>query len=116
MELSLNQMFGKNTSQTEQQLIINKADLPGLTASANNTAESLLVALLLKAHSNYEGYLSDPAGNRVVDGDRTPVTYRFANYESTDLSYWKRQHFQQNQQAYILDIFLLKTYESYQVE
>lgn len=115
-QLTLQQLFGNSASQDSQQIIISKADLPKLTASAGNTAESLLVALLLKAHANYEGYLSDPAGNRVVDGDRIPVTYRFANYELTDLSYWKRQHFQQNQQAYILDTFLLKTYELYQIE
>ncbi|NJM23520.1 MAG: hypothetical protein HC907_35270 [Richelia sp. SM1_7_0] len=46
--------FGLNSTQTSSQLIIKKSDLPGLTASANNTAESLFVVLLINALSVYE--------------------------------------------------------------
>lgn len=55
-EPSLAQVFGANASQTATELIISKSDLAsiGLTPSANNTAESLLVALMLLA----AGYLS----------------------------------------------------------
>ncbi len=48
-EPTLVQVFGASATQTATTLTITKADLPGLTASANNTAESLLVAILLKA-------------------------------------------------------------------
>lgn len=50
-EPSLSQVFGANATQTSTTLTITKADLAsvGLTASANNTAESLIVALILKA-------------------------------------------------------------------
>lgn len=48
-EPTLSSVFGNGASQTSTTLTISKADLPGLTATANNTAESLLVALLLKA-------------------------------------------------------------------
>lgn len=48
-EPTLSSVFGDGASQTSTTLTISKADLPGLTATANNTAESLLVALLLKA-------------------------------------------------------------------
>lgn len=50
-EPTLQEIFGVNASQTATQLIISKADLAatGLTASANNTAESLAVAIMLLA-------------------------------------------------------------------
>lgn len=50
-EPTLTAVFGAGASQTSTQLIISKADLPGLTASATNTAESLLVGLVLKAET-----------------------------------------------------------------
>lgn len=48
---TLQQVFGTNASQDATTVTISKADLTsvGLVASANNTAESLLVALILKA-------------------------------------------------------------------
>ncbi|MGI2909847.1 hypothetical protein AABK37_42490, partial [Hassallia sp. VBCCA 56010] len=50
---TLAQVFGDNATQDSSNLTISKADLAaiGLTASSNNTAESLLVALILKAAS-----------------------------------------------------------------
>lgn len=50
-EPTLVQVFGAGATQDLTTLTIAKADLTalGLTASANNTAESLFVALLLKA-------------------------------------------------------------------
>lgn len=47
-EPTLAQVFGANATQNATDLIIKKSDLAavGLTASANNTAESLFVALL----------------------------------------------------------------------
>lgn len=50
-EPTLTQVFGANASQTSTDLVIKKSDLAtvGLTASANNTAESMMVALLLLA-------------------------------------------------------------------
>ncbi|WP_309740078.1 hypothetical protein [Chamaesiphon sp. OTE_20_metabat_361] len=48
---TLIQVFGANATQTATDIVIKKADLVavGLTASANNTAESLLMAIALKA-------------------------------------------------------------------
>ncbi|MDB9349031.1 hypothetical protein PN509_18240 [Nodularia spumigena CS-588/02] len=50
----LTDVFGATATQTETQLIINKADLVdvGLTASATNTAESLFVSLQMKARQS----------------------------------------------------------------
>ncbi|BDA73057.1 hypothetical protein CAL7716_072230 [Calothrix sp. PCC 7716] len=48
-EPTLAQVFGTNASQTATELIISKVDLAtvGLTASADNTGESLITAILL---------------------------------------------------------------------
>ncbi len=64
-EPTLQEVFGTNASQTATTLTITKADLTsvGLTASANNTAESLIVAILLKAKE----YLSDT--NQATNND-----------------------------------------------
>lgn len=48
-EPTLIQIFGANAVQTATTLTISKADLPRLTASATNTAESLLTGILLQA-------------------------------------------------------------------
>ena len=50
-EPTLIQVFGTNATQNGTELVINKSDLAaiGLVPSANNTAESLLVALMLNA-------------------------------------------------------------------
>lgn len=50
-EPTLVEVFGAGASQTSTTLTIAKADLTGLTPSATNTAEALLVAILLKAQS-----------------------------------------------------------------
>lgn len=53
----LARIFGANAKQDISKIYINKVDLPGLTANSNNSAESLLIALLLQAikfESSYE--------------------------------------------------------------
>jgi hypothetical protein len=52
-EPTLAQVFGDNATQDSSNLTISKADLAaiGLTAQSDNTAESLFVALMLKAAS-----------------------------------------------------------------
>lgn len=52
-ERTLTEVFGANASQTATDLVIKKSDLTsaGLTASETNTAESLLLAIALKAQA-----------------------------------------------------------------
>ncbi|WP_414546514.1 hypothetical protein [Nostoc sp. CCY0012] len=50
-EPTLQQVFGANAIQDATTITIVKADLTGLTADANNTAESLLAAINLKAQT-----------------------------------------------------------------
>lgn len=48
-EPTLTSVLGANAVQTATTITISKADLPGLTATANNTPESLITAILLRA-------------------------------------------------------------------
>ncbi|WP_088243946.1 hypothetical protein [Calothrix rhizosoleniae] len=48
-EPTLTEVFGANATQDASTVTINKADLAGLTASATNTAESLLAAIMIQA-------------------------------------------------------------------
>jgi hypothetical protein len=54
-EPTLQQVFGANASQDLTTITIKKSDLSGLTASATNSAEALLAAIILKS----QAYLSD---------------------------------------------------------
>ncbi|MCC5640548.1 hypothetical protein LC593_32910 [Nostoc sp. CHAB 5844] len=76
----LTDVFGAGATQNATTVTIAKADLAavGLTASASNTAESLLVAILLKA----ETYLNDTNQANNIDQSvslSTATTPSFTN-------------------------------------
>lgn len=80
-EPSLTQVFGAGATQDLSTLTISKGDLTavGLTVSANNTAESLLVAIMLK----FKTTLTDESRDlnidqsvAVVDGFSPTITTR----------------------------------------
>lgn len=53
-EPTVGEVFGALTFQTDEQLLLNKNDMiaRGLTATANNTGESMFVAIILNAATN----------------------------------------------------------------
>jgi hypothetical protein len=80
-ERTLVEVFGTNATQTSTDLVIKKSDLvsAGLTPSASNTAESLLIAIILK----FKAVLTDTARDTnidqsvaVVDGYSPSITTR----------------------------------------
>lgn len=75
MQPSLQDFFGDSVTQDESALVITKADLPYLTPLANNTAQSLVIALLNKILSYSGDYLTDNNGNLLVDENFCPLTY-----------------------------------------
>ncbi len=90
-EPQITDIFGPNAQQTATTLTISKADLAtvGLTATATNSAESLLVAILLLAQK----YLND--NNQAINPDiqitiaqsfDTLVTRNNANYRQRSYS------------------------------
>lgn len=74
-QLTLHQLFGVNTTQDSQTLTINKSDLPLLTPLPNNTAESLLAAILLKALENFEGFITTESDDFITDEFDNPITF-----------------------------------------
>lgn len=74
--LTLQQVFGSNATQDSQYLTILKADYPSLSPSVNNTSESLLIAILLKALENFEGYLTTESGEIVTTESGISITYK----------------------------------------
>lgn len=58
-ELSLTAVFGAGATQTATILTITKADLTGLTASATNNPDSIMVALLNKLTTAYAQSVRD---------------------------------------------------------
>jgi hypothetical protein len=90
--LTLQQLFGSGAVQDNTALIIDKSDLPNLTSQANNTAESLLVALVLQAWNEFEGLLVDEMGEAVVDEMGGAIAYDQRElYEKLNVWFWKRQ-------------------------
>ena len=105
--LTLQQLFGTAALQDSQTLTIYKADLPGLTPSANNTAESLLVSILLQAWNEFEGLLVDELGEAVVDELGEAIGYDQRElYEKLNVWFWKRQF----TQSKILDTFIMDVF------
>lgn len=111
IDLTLKQTFGKNATQTANSITIQKADLPGLTASTENRAEQLLAALLLQVHQHFEGVLMDELGRTITDEQDRPITYNNCLlYEKTNLTYWKRQFMSVRGISFVLDTFLHDTF------
>jgi hypothetical protein len=91
-EPTLVQVFGTNASQTASQLTISKADLAtvGLTPSATNTAESLMVALLqlAKAELNSTKQETNTDIQVTIADDATPtiIVRNSTNYRQLSLT------------------------------
>lgn len=73
--MDLTNAFGDNFYQDNEKIVICKSDLLGLNPLPNNTAESLLIALLLKFRSIFEGVLIDNNNVQLTDESNTPITY-----------------------------------------
>lgn len=85
-EPTLQQVFGANALQDATTLTITKADLVGLTADANNTAEALLTGILKTAAVNLTDTNRDSNIDQsvVVDLSQIPTFTTRINGNSTD--------------------------------
>lgn len=110
LSLTLAQLFGEGASQSSASLTIQKSALAevGLSPSASNRAESLIVALALVALRNWEGQVTAPGGIAITAGGK-PLTYRQPRdlYEKIRLFQWERK-FNQGKQldTIVAEIFL----------
>lgn len=107
LNLTLQQLFGKNATQDNQTLTIYKADLPLLTATANNRAEQLFAALIMQAHQNFEGNLVDEQNRVITNGEEKTITFDNKEiYKKLTVEYWKQQYISIG----ILDTFIVEVF------
>lgn len=107
-QLSIQQVFGVNAKQDAISLTLYKEDFYNLTASFSNKGESLLIAILLNLHSNFEGSVSDENNSAVTDELNRPITFSNLNlYELLNIFYWKRQFLR----GKIIDTFVVENNE-----
>ena len=104
-QLSIQQVFGINAEQDASSLTLYKENFYNLTASFDNKAESLLIAILLNLHSNFEGNILDENNSAVTDEFNKPITFSNLNlYELLNVFYWKRQLLE----GKVVDIFVVE--------
>jgi hypothetical protein len=116
--LTLQELFGVNAVQTADELIIKKSDLSavGLTPTANNRAEQLVVAILLKPLSNFQGYLIDENGNILTDENNAPIGYDNRQlYELLEMFRWDAYAKERNEKVYLTETLVLESY-SYEAD
>lgn len=109
--LSLNQLFGEGAFQDANTLIIQKASLLRFTPTANNTAESLLVAILITALANFKGEILDEIHQPITDENNQSII--FDNSEAFELIKgieWQAFQFLRNNQKYINNQIVLEAY------
>jgi hypothetical protein len=100
--LSLTQLFGEGTTQTENTLVISKHSLFGLTPSTNNTPESLLAAILLTALQNFQGVITDENNQPITDENNQPMTFDNSDaFELIKIIEWKPFQLFRSNQSYI---------------
>lgn len=110
MELSLAQLFGENSAQDNQTLVIQKSDLFSSSPNSIKSAESLVVAILLKAFKNFSGELTDPSGDRVTDPQGRTITYNnSALYEDLQIERWESFIKQRNEEYLVCDQFVVRS-------
>jgi hypothetical protein len=75
MNLTKQQTLGMNFTESSDTLTIRKADIPRLTPTNNNSAQSLFVGLLLLVLENYVGKIANDVGNIISDEYGNPIAY-----------------------------------------
>ncbi|MFK0735469.1 MAG: hypothetical protein ACFKPT_20360 [Gloeotrichia echinulata GP01] len=110
---TLQQIFGENSTQDIDTLTISKVDLlaVGLTPTASNTAESLIVALILKLLSNFLGNMVDSNFEDLIDSNGGKISYQEDDiYQDFYCFYWRKLKVSRQNTPYILDQIIINEY------
>ncbi|WP_373525088.1 hypothetical protein [Nostoc sp.] len=116
--LTLAQLFGDGANQTATELVIRKTDLAavGMTATANNRAEQLVIAMLLKALENFQGHLTDENGNPITDENNSPIEYDNSQlYELLEIFRWP-VYIPDGDTGVIRNQFVIQSYTLYKID
>ncbi|MHC5720746.1 MAG: hypothetical protein ACYTX0_54195, partial [Nostoc sp.] len=87
--LTLQQVFGSSATQNATTVTFLKSELLGLIPQVDNTADSILAAIINNTWQYFEGNLTDENGVVVSDESGNPVTYdNHYYYTLTWLQFW----------------------------
>ena len=111
--LSLTQLFGEGAFQDTNILIIQKASLLKLTTTANNTAESLLVAILITALPNFKENITDKNNQIITDEKNQAITFDNSEaFELIKMIEWQPFGFDRNHQKWINNQVIVEGYSA----
>lgn len=109
---SLAQLFGEGAYQDTSVLIIQKSDLLRLTPQTVNTAESLLVAILVTALSNFQGTITDENNQSITDENNQPIIFDNSEaFELIKIFQWMPFQFVRRNEKYINNQIIVEAYE-----
>lgn len=109
--LSLAQIFGEGAFQDANTLVIQKASLLKLIPTANNTAESLLVGILITALSNFKGVIVEENNQAITDENNQMITFDNSDvFESLKIFEWIPFQIFRSNQKYINNQILVEKY------
>lgn len=111
--LSLAQLFGEGAYQDASVLIIQKSDLLRLTPKTVNTAESLLVGILITALSNFQGIITGENNQPITDENNQQITFDNSEaFELVKIIEWMPFQFIRNNQKYINNQIIVSAYDT----
>jgi hypothetical protein len=108
---SLTQLFGKGAYQDATTLVIKKSSLLRLSPQPSNTAESLLVAILITALENFQGTITDENGQNITDENNQPFEIDNSEFfELLKIIKWQPFQIVRNGQKYINNQVIVSIY------
>ncbi|QLE54833.1 hypothetical protein [Nostoc sp. TCL26-01] len=112
-EIKIQHIFGENVIQNNQALIIKKSDFPLLSPLVNNTAESLLITILINAIRNFQGIIEDENNQGINDESNNLIEFDNTDaYTFLKMKRWNDFFTDRNNQRFIRRTIVIDTYEA----
>lgn len=109
--LSLAQLFGKGAIQNSNVLIIQKASLLRLTPLINNTAESILTAILITGLLNFQGIITNENNQPLMDENNQTIKFDNSDaFELLKIIDWKPFPIIRNEQKFLSNQIIVSIY------
>jgi len=114
--LTPDQLFGQGFYQDAEVIRIQKSSLPRLTATSTNTAQSLLISLILLAAGNFSGYLENESGEVLRSESNQPLEFDNSSlYEFLVIRFWQAVPQKKYGLRVIIHTFLIELFASAEI-
>ncbi|QSJ18749.1 hypothetical protein JYQ62_08310 [Nostoc sp. UHCC 0702] len=111
-QLSLTQIFGEGAFQDENILVIQKSSLLRLTPSPNNTAASLMAAIVITALDNFQGIITDENNQPITNENNQPITFDNSEvFELLKIIGWQPFQIRRSNKPYMSNQIIVFAYE-----